>query len=58
MDVDKTYIFCDSTDVEEICKYRTRYLFLCRCCGKDFSVAKPQAQQDREREAPPEERWR
>ena len=56
--VDKSCPHCGSDDVEEICEYRSRYLFICRCCSKDFSVAKPQGQMDAEREQPTEERWK
>lgn len=58
MGPDKTCPSCGSEDTEEICEYRSRWLFICRCCSKDFSVPKPQAQIDQEREMPPEERWR
>ena len=58
MAVDKTCPHCTSTDTEEICEYKSRYLYVCRSCSKDFSVPKPQDQIEREREAPPEERWK
>mgnify|MGYP003579873184 CR=1 FL=1 len=31
---------CGSEDVEYIVEFRARYLFLCGCCSKDFSIPK------------------